>query len=95
MTDPVAETITVNLTKPIAHGDKTWNALTFRALELGDMIMGDGFDGEVAKTAAILASMAGVPLPAFKHLTAADFKSVMETVGPLMGNEFAPETTGG
>lgn len=89
------DTITVTLKKPITHNGATHTTLTFRELELGDMIMGDKVEGEVGKTAAILASMADVPLPAFKRLSASDFKAVMDQVGPLMGNEFEPETTGG
>lgn len=85
--------VTVPLASPIEHKGVTHASLTFREAELGDLCAGDHFDGQMQKTAALLAGMAGVELPVIKLLKARDLSVVMDKVGHLMGNDI-PSTTG-
>jgi hypothetical protein len=58
------------------------------------MIAADAVSGELAKTAAVLASMADVPFQAIKKLAMSDMNSVMAKVGHLLGNDPEPAETG-
>lgn len=85
--------VTVPLASPIEHDGKTLTELTFREAELSDLCAADHFTGQMQKTAAVLAGMAEIPLPAIKRLKARDLSVIMDKVGHLMGNEM-PSTTG-
>lgn len=85
-------TVTVKLSKAIEDAGKTYTELTFREAELGDLIAADHMQGELGKTAAVIAGMAGVPLPAIRKLSMRDMNKIMKAVEPLMGNEPEPET---
>jgi hypothetical protein len=88
------DTVTVTLASPIEHNGKTYSELTFRKAKLGDMIAADAVGGVLGKTAAALASIAGIPYPAFKELSMRDMNAVLEKVGHLLGNAPAPAGTG-
>jgi len=92
------ETITVPLSRPVKHGegDKavTYDAFTFREAVLGDYIAADAVTGDTAKTAAVLAAMAGVPYAAFKKIKMADMNRILAEAGHFLGNEQAPAETG-
>jgi len=90
----MTDTITVTLSRPLTVDKDQRTSLTFREAELGDMIAADAVSGEMGKTAAVLASMCGVPYPAFKRLSMADMNAVMAKVGHLLGNVLAPAPTG-
>lgn len=85
--------ITVTLSKPIEHNGESYSELSFREPELGDFIAADAINGELGKTAAVLASMADVPFPAMKRLSMSDMNKIMDAVGHLMGN--APQVESG
>lgn len=84
--------VTVPLLAKIEHGEQTYTALTFREAELGDLCAADAVSGEMQKTAAILAGMAGVPIQAIRKLKARDLAVITDKVGHLMGNEKKPTT---
>lgn len=84
--------ITVPLIVPIEHGGNSYPELTFREAELGDLCAADAVSGEMQKTAAILAGMAGVPIQAIRKLKARDLGVITDKVGHLMGNEKKPTT---
>ncbi len=84
--------VTVPLLAKIEPGDQTYTALTFREAELGDLCAADAVTGEMQKTAAILAGMAGVPIQAIRKLKARDLAAITDKVGHLMGNEKKPTT---
>lgn len=80
----------IKLSKPIEHGGKTINEVTVRPPVLGDLLMADAVQGEATKQAAIYASIAGVPLPAFKQLAPADYSRIVEAADALAGNVLEP-----
>jgi hypothetical protein len=83
---------TIKLKSPITHGETTYEELTFREAEAGDFMLADGFAGEMSRNIAMLAAMAGVPLPAFKKVKARDLSVILDSTKALLGNE---ETTTG
>jgi hypothetical protein len=90
----MSNSVTVTLQRPIESADgKTLGTLTFREADLGDLIAGDSFTGDTARSAAILASMAGIPYPVMKKVKAIDLAAILDQAGPLMGN--APQSTTG
>lgn len=84
--------VTVPLLAKIEHGEQTYTELTFREAELGDLCAADAVSGQMQKTAAILAGMAGVPIQAIRKLKARDLAVITDKVGHLMGNETQPTT---
>ena len=88
------ETVTVTLSSPIDVDKQPVSELTFREAELSDLCAADHFEGQMSKTAAILAGMANVPVMAIKKLKARDIATILDKAGHLMGNEMVP-TTGG
>ena len=84
--------VTVPLLAKIEHDGETYSEFTFREAELGDLCAADAVSGEMQKTAAILAGMAGVPIQAIRKLKARDLSVVTDKVGHLMGNEKKPTT---
>ena len=82
------------LNTPVEHDGKTYTDLTLREADTGDLMAADHFQGQTSKIAAILASMAEMPLPAFRKIKASDFKRIMEEAAELMG-EPARATNGG
>lgn len=85
------ETVTVYLKKPITFKDQKISSLTFREPEVGDLLVGDHFDGQLNKMMAILASISETPIPAFKRIKAKDFNVIITATSALLGND-APQT---
>lgn len=79
------DTVTVPLSKPIKHKEKTYTELTFREATAGDLAVADVANGNMSRTLVILACMADVELPIVKLIRARDLAVVMEKVAPLMG----------
>lgn len=80
------------LSKPIEFNGTTYAELNFREAETGDLMTADKVEGQTSKIAAILASMADIPLPAFRKIKAKDFSKIMADTASLMGE---PEPTVG
>ncbi|UFW80030.1 phage tail assembly protein [Rhizobium sp. SU303] len=90
MTD---DTVQHTLKKPIEHGDKTYSQLTFREATVGDIMLAEQFaGGQVSKSVVMLASMADVPLPAFKKISARELNKILDLTKDFLGNE--DSTTG-
>lgn len=86
-------TVTVPLSSPITHGDKTLSELTFREAETGDVMLAEKFEGYNSKSIVMLSSMADIPLPIFKKIKLRDLNTILEQTAELMG-ESKPTTTG-
>ena len=86
--------ITVQLSQPITDGENQITELSFREANVGDMIAADGIEGDFAKTAAILASMAGVPLQTFKQLPVRDLNKITQATAGFLGNGDTPVDSG-
>lgn len=84
---------TVTLSKPVEHNGTVYDKFTFREAEVGDLMLADAVKGETSKVVAVLASMADVPLPAFKKIKSRDLNAIMAATKDLMGEE-PPVTTG-
>lgn len=82
-------TVTVQLSKPIKEGDKEITSLTFREATVGDACAADLVEGEFQKTAAILAGMADVSLPALRQIPLREFNEIVKKVSVLMGESEA------
>lgn len=82
------------LSAPVEFNDKTYSELTFREALTADLMAADRFDGLTSKTAAILASMAEVPIQVFQKIKAKDFTKIMAETAYLMGEPETPATTG-
>jgi len=78
-------TVTVKLSRPITDGDKEITSLTFREATVGDACAADLVAGDFQKTAAILAGMAGVSLPALRQISLREFNHIVQKVAALMG----------
>lgn len=81
------------LSTPVTFNEVTYSELTFREAETGDLMAADKFEGQTSKIVAILASMAEVPLPAFRKIKARDLTKIMAETASLMG-ESEPATAG-
>lgn len=86
------ETITIPLSRPITHDEKTIASLTFKEATAGDACAAELVDGDFQRTLALIASMAGISLPLAKKLSLRDVHAITAKVGPLMGE--APAAVG-
>ena len=86
MTSPV----TIELSKPIEHNGKTIASLTLKEMTVADLCAADLVEGPTKKSAALLAAMAGVPLPLILNLPIADYSLAMEAID-RMGEPAAPD----
>lgn len=82
--------VTIELSRPIDVDGKTVASLTFREANVGDLVSSDLVKGDIAKSAAVLACMAGLSLPDFKRVSARDMHRIMDQADHLMGNAPAP-----
>ncbi|CAH1657302.1 hypothetical protein CHELA1G11_11249 [Hyphomicrobiales bacterium] len=82
----MTDTVTVPLSRPIQHEGVDLSSLTFRPATVGDLIEGDGIVGDTARLAAILASMAGIPIAEFRKVSAKDYNVIIDKTGDLWGN---------
>ncbi|MDR6304932.1 hypothetical protein GGQ85_002648 [Nitrobacter vulgaris] len=80
-----SDTITIALSKPVTHGDKTVASLTFKEATAGDACAAEIVTGDFQRTLALLASMANVSLPLMKNVSLRDVHAITAKVGPLMG----------
>jgi hypothetical protein len=81
-------TTTVELQVPVQHDGKTFEKLTFREAEVGDLIDAANGSNEMERLAAVMASCSGTPLTVIRKIKARDLKNIMKKVGDLVGNEF-------
>lgn len=90
-TTDVPKTVTVQLGTPITIEDarkqttSTYTELTFRRPKGRDLLIMDKVTGDLNKSVAMMASMAGVPYPVFEEMDADDFARVGEEIVPLLG----------
>lgn len=80
-------TVNFKLRTPVEHAGTTYQDLTFREPLTVDMMAADKFEGQDTKIIVTLASMSGVPLPAFQKITRRDLLKMIEAVAPLLGEE--------
>lgn len=88
----MTDTVTVTLSKSVEHGGKTYQTLTFREAEIGDLMVSGHFRDELSQTVAVLASISDTPLPAFKKIKARDLTAIMAATSALLGNAPGPTT---
>ncbi|SFV32570.1 Phage tail assembly chaperone protein, E, or 41 or 14 [Devosia crocina] len=86
----MTENISVKLSRPIMHHGQEVAELTFREANVGDMIAADEVQGDFAKTAAMLASMAGVDIDTFKQLPLRDLNKITKATNGFLGNDDTP-----
>lgn len=77
--------ITVQLSEPVEYGGETYSELTFRKMKAKDLVASDDVDGDMRKSIAIFASMAGVPMDVIAEMDGDDFVQMGVEVAPLMG----------
>jgi hypothetical protein len=83
----MSDTITITLSRPITHDEKTVASLTFREATAGDACGADAVHGDFTKILAVLAGMSGTPLPLIKKIPLRDINTIIAKVGPLMGEQ--------
>ena len=71
--------------EPVEHGGKQYPVLVFRRMKGKDMVAMDRVEGELMKSFAMYASMAGVPIPVIEELDVDDFARMAEETMPLLG----------
>jgi hypothetical protein len=90
----MTDTVTVKLSRPIAHNSSELQELSFREANVGDMIAADEVTGDFAKTATMLASMAGIDVDTFKQLPLRDLNKITKATNGFLGNVDTPEDSG-
>tara|TARA_R110002072_G_scaffold234465_1_gene392076 strand:- start:119 stop:454 length:336 start_codon:yes stop_codon:yes gene_type:complete len=83
------KTVTINLSEPITYKEQTYTSLTFRRRKAKDLVAMDLVKGEMRKHMAMLASMAGVPLPVIEELDAEDYEAASKETIAVMGKSVA------
>lgn len=80
--------IVVALSKPVEHGGKTYDEVVIaREPIVGDLAAMDPFAGQAtASAAALIASLADMPVQAVKKILARDFAVISARLEPLLGN---------
>lgn len=84
---------TYTLKTPVTHNGKTYETLAFRRPKTGDLLVMDSVKGELAKSLALYAAIADVPLPVIKEIELDDFNALSLVVAPLLG-ESRPSIAG-
>jgi len=79
------KTITFTLETPVEHDGQTYTALTLRKMKAKDLVAADLVNGNLRKSLAIFASMAGVPIMVMEELDTDDFNRLGREAAPLMG----------
>ena len=83
----MSETTVVKLSKPIKDKDgNEITELTLREPLVGDLIKAEKFQGKIAYTTAMMASVTGHTIPVLEGMRAADFNKCDRAMGGLMGN---------
>ncbi|MGV8832549.1 MAG: phage tail assembly protein [Devosia sp.] len=86
----MSEPITVSLSEPVTHGKESYSSLTFTRTTRGkDLVAMDAVQGDIRKSFALFASMAGVPLQVFLEMSTEDYEEVARAAAPLMGKRGA------
>lgn len=78
-------TITFTLETPVEHDGQTYATLTLRKMKAKDLVAADLVNGNLRKSLAIFASMAGVPIMVMEELDTDDFNRLGREAAPLMG----------
>ncbi len=76
----MTDTVTIALSKPIEHDGRTIASLTLKEITVADLCASDLVDGATKKSAALLASITGIPLPLILRLPIADYSRAMEAI---------------
>jgi len=79
------KTITFTLETPVEHDGQTYTTLTLRKMKAKDLVAADLVNGNLRKSLAIFASMAGVPIMVMEELDTDDFNRLGREAAPLMG----------
>lgn len=79
------EKITIALSRPVTHDEKTIASLTFREATAGDACAAELVDGNLQRTLALVASMAEISLPLAKKLPLQDFHATLPRLRPSWG----------
>lgn len=86
-----AEAVVIHLDEPLTFtaskldGERSLEALTLPRRVKGKHLRAmDKVDGEISKSMALLAKMAGVPLHALDELDGRDFELCMEAIEPFL-----------
>ncbi|WP_299480915.1 phage tail assembly protein [uncultured Paracoccus sp.] len=79
------KTITFTLEAPVEHDGQTYTTLTLRKMKAKDLVAADLVNGNLRKSLAIFASMAGVPIMVMEELDTDDFNRLGREAAPLMG----------
>lgn len=74
------------LSTSVMDGETEITELTFRELDVGDLITVQAIEGDVAQIAASLALSADIPFPVFKKIKAKDLKGIMDVNKDILGN---------
>ncbi len=83
------KTITFPLETPVDHDGQTYTSLTLRKMKAKDLVAADLVNGNLRKSLAIFASMAGVPIMVIEELDTDDFSRLGREAAPLMGKQGA------
>lgn len=83
----MTDTVTFTLAKPIEHNGKSFSEFTFEEATAGDLAAADIVQGELNKTLAVFASMAGVPIQVMRKIKAKDLGRLSLEVAPLLGEQ--------
>lgn len=81
--------VEIALTTPVSFNGATFERLTMRKMKVKDLVAGDLATGDTAKTIAIFASMANVPIQVIEELDMDDFEQLSREAAPLMGKSAA------
>lgn len=79
------KTITFTLETPVEHDGQTYTSLTLRKMKAKDLVAADLVNGNLRKSLAIFASMAGVPIMVMEELDTDDFNRLGREAALLMG----------
>lgn len=85
------ESVTFTPTEPLEYAGKTYTELTFKRPKVGSLAAMDAATGDVERTLAFLASLAGVPLPVLHELDLADLERISREIAPLTGEIFGQQ----
>ena len=76
---------TVALQYPIEANGETLTSLTLRRPKMGDMKAMDGVTGDVARQAALIGALAGIPPSSVDELDGEDFMTISSAVADFFG----------
>ena len=83
------KTLTISLSEPVEYKGKTYTSLTFRRRKAKDLVAMELVKGAHQQHMAMLASMAGVPLPVILEMDAEDFEDVNDKTVIMLGERTA------